>query len=156
MNRTFIEVPMFTKKWHELGLTDDDLRNLENVLLKNPKDGDAIQGTGGLRKIRIPMENKGKGKRGGARVIYVDIEIKEIIYQMNEEYKENNRGIEIIKIEDSYQLSTKKEYYEYVYKIIDKRNKPKLSNAALETLSIIAYNPRISRAEIEGIRRSKC
>ena len=34
MNRTFIEVPMFTKKWHELGLTDDDLRNLENVLLK--------------------------------------------------------------------------------------------------------------------------
>ena len=83
-------------------------------------------------------------------------EIKEIIYQMNEEYKENNRGIEIIKIEDSYQLSTKKEYYEYVYKIIDKRNKPKLSNAALETLSIIAYNPRISRAEIEGIRRSKC
>ena len=49
MNRTFIEVPMFTKKWHELGLTDDDLRNLENVLLKNPKDGDAIQGTGGLR-----------------------------------------------------------------------------------------------------------
>ena len=83
-------------------------------------------------------------------------EIKEIIYQMNEEYKENNRGIEIIKIEDSYQLSTKKEYYEYVYKIIDKRNKPKLSNAALETLAIIAYNPRISRAEIEGIRRSKC
>lgn len=79
-------------------------------------------------------------------------EIKEIIYQMNEEYKENNRGIEIIKIEDSYQLSTKKEYYEYVYKIIDKRNKPKLSNAALETLSIIAYNPRISRAEIEAIR----
>ena len=83
MNRTFIEVPMFTKKWHELGLTDDDLRNLENVLLKNPKDGDAIQGTGGLRKIRIPMENKGKGKRGGARVIYVDIEIKEIIYFIN-------------------------------------------------------------------------
>ena len=83
INRTFIEVPMFTKKWHELGLTDDDLRNLENVLLKNPKDGDAIQGTGGLRKIRIPMENKGKGKRGGARVIYVDIEIKEIIYFIN-------------------------------------------------------------------------
>lgn len=51
--------------------------------VKNPKDGDAIQGTGGLRKIRIPMENKGKGKRGGARVIYVDIEIKEIIYFIN-------------------------------------------------------------------------
>lgn len=79
-------------------------------------------------------------------------EIKETIYQMNLEYKDNNRGIEIIKIEDNYQLATREEYYEQVYKIIDKRNKPKLSNAALETLSIIAYNPRISRPEIESIR----
>ena len=79
-------------------------------------------------------------------------EIEEVIYQMNLEYKDKNRGIEILKIEDSYQLATRKEYYEYVYKIIDKRNKQKLSNAALETLSIIAYNPRISRPEIESIR----
>ena len=79
-------------------------------------------------------------------------QIEEIVYQMNLEYKDNSRGIEIIKTEDNYQLATRKEYYEYVYKIIDKRNKPKLSNAALETLSIIAYNPRISRAEIESIR----
>ena len=71
---------------------------------------------------------------------------------MNLEYKDNDRGIEIIKTEDNYQLATRKEYYEQVYKIIDKRNKPKLSNAAIETLSIIAYNPRISRAEIEAIR----
>ena len=71
---------------------------------------------------------------------------------MNLEYKDNSRGIEIIKTEDNYQLATRKEYYEYLYKIIDKRNKPKLSNAALETLSILAYNPRISRAEIETIR----
>lgn len=37
MTRTFIEVPLFTKKWNELGLTDEDLRNLENTLLENPK-----------------------------------------------------------------------------------------------------------------------
>ncbi len=83
MNRTFIEVPIFTKKWAELGLTDDDLKELETTLLKNPKAGDAIQGTGGLRKIRVSMENKGKGKRGGARIIYVDIEVKETIYFIN-------------------------------------------------------------------------
>lgn len=81
MQRTFIEVPLFTKKWKELGLTDDNLRNLENILLENPKAGNVIQGTGGLRKIRIPIE--GKGKRSGGRVIYVDIELKERIYFIN-------------------------------------------------------------------------
>lgn len=83
-------------------------------------------------------------------------EIEEIIDKMNLEYKDENRGIEIVKIEDNYQMATRKEFYDFVYKVMDKRNKPKLSNATLETLSIIAYNPRISRAEIEAIRRSKC
>lgn len=83
MNRTFIEVPQFTKKWQALGLTDDNLKALEEELLNDPKAGDAIKGTGGIRKIRIPMENRGKGKRGGARVIYVDIELKETIYFIN-------------------------------------------------------------------------
>ena len=63
-----------------------------------------------------------------------------------------NRGIEIIKINDGFQMCTKKENYEYLYQIFDKRSKPNLSNAALETLSIIAYNPKITRAEIENIR----
>lgn len=81
MNRTFIEVPIFTRKWKELGLTDENLRELENILLENPKSGDVIQGTGGIRKIRISANDK--GKRGGARVIYVDIELKETIYFIN-------------------------------------------------------------------------
>ena len=81
MNRTFIEVPQFTKKWKELGLSDESLRELQNILLKNPKAGDTIQGTGGLRKIRIPLENT--GKRSGGRVLYVDIELKETIYFVN-------------------------------------------------------------------------
>ena len=49
-------------------------------------------------------------------------------------------------------MTTKKEYYEYIYPILDKRSKPNLSNAALESLPIIAYNPGITRAEIESIR----
>ena len=77
-------------------------------------------------------------------------EIEIIIKEMQEDYK--TRGIEITKMEDNYQLVSKKEYYEYIYPIIDKRAKPNLSNAALETLAIIAYNPRITRAEIESIR----
>ena len=68
-------------------------------------------------------------------------EIEEIIKQMNMEYKDNSRGIEIVKADNTYQMASRKEYYDSIYKIIDKRSKPKLSNAALETLS-----------EIEAIR----
>ena len=77
-------------------------------------------------------------------------QIEEIIENMKEDYK--TRGIELIKIENGYQLCTKKEYYEYIYPILDKRTKPNLSTAALETLAIIAYNQRTTRAEIEAIR----
>lgn len=77
-------------------------------------------------------------------------QLEEIIENMKEDYK--TRGIELIKIENGYQLCTKKEYYEYIYPILDKRTKPNLSTAALETLSIIAYNQRTTRAEIEAIR----
>lgn len=79
-------------------------------------------------------------------------DIESIIASMQEDYREQARGIEIIKIENNYQLGTKKELQEFIYPVLDKRSKPNLSNAALETLSIIAYNPKITRAEIEAIR----
>ena len=79
-------------------------------------------------------------------------DVENIINSMQEDYKSESRGIEIIKINDCYQLCTKKELHEYIYPILDKRAKPNLSNAALETLAIIAYNPKITRAEIESIR----
>ena len=75
-----------------------------------------------------------------------------IIDSMKEEYKNSDRGIEIIRVEDGYQLTTKKEMYEYLYPIFDKRSKPNLTQASMETLAIIAYNPRATRAEIEAIR----
>lgn len=79
-------------------------------------------------------------------------DLENIIVSMQEDYREKSRGIEIIKVDDSYQLCTKKELYEFLYPILDKRSKTNLSNAALETLAIIAYNPRVTRAEIESIR----
>ncbi len=78
--------------------------------------------------------------------------IEEIIESMRVEFDEAGRGIQIIKVNNGYQLCSRKENYEYIYQIIDKRNKPNLSQAALETLAIIAYNPKITRAEIESIR----
>ena len=79
-------------------------------------------------------------------------DIDKIILNMKSEYEARNSGIEIIKINDNYQMCTRKEYYEYIYPLFDNRSKPNISNAALETLSIIAYNPKITRAEIEAIR----
>ena len=79
-------------------------------------------------------------------------DIDKIINNMKIKYETEDSGIEIIKVEDGYQLCTKKELYEYIYPLLDNRAKPTISGAALETLSIIAYNPKITRAEIEAIR----
>lgn len=79
-------------------------------------------------------------------------EIEKAIVNIQKRYEEMSSGIELIKADSGYQLCSKKENAEYIYQVIDKRSKPKLSNASLETLAIIAYNPRISRAEIETIR----
>ena len=79
-------------------------------------------------------------------------DIDKIILNMKAEYEARNSGIELIKVDDSYQLCTRKDYYEYIYPLFDNRAKPNISNAALETLSIIAYNPNVTRAEIEAIR----
>lgn len=79
-------------------------------------------------------------------------EIIQTINKMQENYSKDNRGIEIIRVEDGYQLASKKEYYEYIYPILNKQSKPSISQASLEVLSIIAYNPRATRADIDTIR----
>jgi segregation and condensation protein B len=79
-------------------------------------------------------------------------DIIQIIESMKADFQEANRGIEIIKVESGYTLCSKKEYYDYIYPLLDNRAKPNISNAAMETLAIIAYNPKITRAEIESIR----
>ncbi len=67
MECIFVESTIFEK--HRIHyLSDDDYRLFQAELMTNPRAGDVIQGTGGLRKVRIA--SKGKGKRGGARVIY--------------------------------------------------------------------------------------
>lgn len=77
-------------------------------------------------------------------------EIEQIIEKMKEKY--SNRGIEIIRQGDSCSLVTKQEYYEYVYKLFETKSKPNISSAGFEVISIIAYNPNITRAGIEKIR----
>ena len=75
MKALFIELPPF-ERYRQDYLTDDEYRNLQNFLLLTPKAGNVITGTGGLRKLRFGNPKRGKGKRGGLRVIYYWYEIK--------------------------------------------------------------------------------
>jgi hypothetical protein len=78
MIRTFILTPGFERSWAAMGLGDDELMELQSLLIDDPETGDVIQGTGGARRVRIPLE--GRGKSGGGRVIYVDVVIQKRIY----------------------------------------------------------------------------
>lgn len=69
MKAVFVELPAFER--HRADYLDDDaFRRLENLLMKHPEAGDPMPGTGGLRKLRFADARRGKGKRGGLRVIY--------------------------------------------------------------------------------------
>ena len=78
MERTFIILPEFDKNWKAMGLSDEDLRRLENEILQNPAVGAVMQGTGSLRKMRFALDNRGKS--GSARVCYVDFVIQETVF----------------------------------------------------------------------------
>lgn len=72
----FVETTVFTRQINELA-TDDELKELQKDLIANPEKGDRIQGTGGLRKIRMATSHQGKS--GGLRVIYL-LATQEVIY----------------------------------------------------------------------------
>lgn len=88
MTREFIILPEFEKCWKEIGLTDRELKALQEELTVNPLRGDVIRGTGGLRKMRIAIE--GRGKSSSARVCYVDFAVYERIYLITA-YTKNNK-----------------------------------------------------------------
>lgn len=69
MRALFVELPAFSR-YRQDYLSDEAFRTLQAELLANPEVGDVIEGTGGLRKMRQAEQRRGKGKRGGLRVIY--------------------------------------------------------------------------------------
>jgi hypothetical protein len=73
MKNTFVETAEFTE-WVNEHLSDDALAGLQRELLNAPDTGSVMPGCGGLRKVRVADPRRGKGKRGGARVIYLHLE----------------------------------------------------------------------------------
>ena len=78
MKKEFISTSIFDRGWDNLNLTDEDLRELQNFIMRNPSAGDVIVKTGGAKKIRYALP--GKGKSSGVRVIFTDITNKNRIY----------------------------------------------------------------------------
>ena len=77
IDRMFVHTKIFDKKWAELGCDDNDLRTLQKMIWEDPQRYPVIRGTGGVRKIRFALE--GRGKSGGARVLYIDFMVHGIV-----------------------------------------------------------------------------
>ena len=81
---------------------------------------------------------------------------RKIVRNMSDKYRAEDRGIKIIELEDSFQMCTKAEYYEGLIKVATAPKRHVLTDAVLETLSIIAYKQPVTRIELEQIRGVKC
>lgn len=79
-------------------------------------------------------------------------ELEVIMKELIDELDYNRRGLRIIRFNNSYQIGTRPEHFEWIKKLNNKKNTKNLSNAALETLSIIAYRQPIIKSDIEAIR----
>lgn len=81
---------------------------------------------------------------------------RELLEEMKEEYDSRECGVTLMELDDSFQMCTKAEMYEFLIKIAKTPRKYVLTDTLLETLSIVAYKQPITRAEIEKIRGVSC
>jgi segregation and condensation protein B len=81
---------------------------------------------------------------------------RKLILSLKEDYEREERGIQIVQLEDCFQMCTRAEYYEALIRVATQPKKHHLSEALLETLSIVAYKQPITRLEIEKIRGVSC
>ncbi|MCS0672302.1 SMC-Scp complex subunit ScpB [Cytobacillus firmus] len=91
-----------------------------------------------------------------AHVLEVEeVQAREIMDSLIEDYSNSSRGIMVVELAGTFQLVTKKEFSAYLKKLVESPSSASLSQAALETLAIIAYRQPITRTEIEEIRGVK-
>lgn len=110
-----------------------------------------------MESLLFAAGDEGLSLKQLAEVLEVDeFKASEMIEELRREYDSNDkRGIMIVQLAGTLQLATKKENAIYLKKLVDSPNTTTLSQAALETLAIIAYKQPITRAEIEEIRGVK-
>lgn len=108
-----------------------------------------------IEAILFTMGDAVEVERIAAALDHDEDTIRRVIRSMMDEYQEENRGIQIIELNDSFQMCTKSTMYESIVKIAHVPKKHVLTDVLLETLSIIAYKQPITKQQIEGIRGVK-
>lgn len=92
-----------------------------------------------------------------AKVLELEVsDLDKIIEDMAEKYKDEDRGIHIVRLENAVQLCTKNKYYDILTKVVNMPQKHSLTDSLMETLSIVAYKQPVTRQEIEAIRGVSC
>lgn len=109
-----------------------------------------------IEAILFTMGNSVELSRIAAALEISEEQTRQIIQKMMEKYKTDNHGIQILELEDSFQMCTKAEMYGCLIRIAKQPKKQMLSDVLLETLSIIAYKQPVTRIEIEKIRGVSC
>lgn len=101
--------------------------------------------------------DEGLHPRELAEILEVDVHtVLDTVRRMQEDWKKEGRGLQIVEVAQVFQLTTLPEFAPYFERMARTPNRSQLSRAALETLAIIAYRQPITRAEIEEIRGVKC
>lgn len=83
-------------------------------------------------------------------------EVVSVMESLGDRLKKNKSGLELVRMENTYQLATKTEYAEYIKKAFDIRRRTPLSPAALEVLAVVAYNQPVTKSFIEQVRGVDC
>jgi len=84
------------------------------------------------------------------------VRVVKIMDALQEKMQKNGSGLELLRLENTYQLATKAEYIEYIKKAFDMRRRTPLSSAALEVLAVVAYNQPVTKSFIEQVRGVDC
>ncbi len=81
-----------------------------------------------------------------------EADVEQAAQQLNQEYREHDRGLQVLLLEDCYQLCTAEAFFPYIQKLKEPKRRQNLSPAALETLAVVAYHQPVTRSSIEFIR----
>ena len=79
-------------------------------------------------------------------------DVASLIQKLNERYSDNSSALNIVHLGSKYQMCTKKEYAEYIKSAMESKKQAPLSNAAMEVLTVIAYNQPVTKGFVESVR----